>query len=238
VIEFDLTLEESIQRETARVAFDTARETYRHLLESAPSSSAARVLVDDPNAREALRALVNAADEASSVGCEFGEELELARDGLRAADRLADTERMAREAQAQAEAAREAEAARLAQEAIDAQQAAERAREVAMAAAEALQARFHALVPDEPTEGGAPIRVQWPHGSTAQRRFEPSATLAQVRAWVATAYPADAPAPLTEEFVLKTRPGPGMPSLRLGDDNKEVTVEAAGLRGQTLIFDV
>ena len=82
-----------------------------------------------------------------------------------------------------------------------------------------------------------PVRVQWPHGGTSQRRFEPGATLEQVRAWVMTAYPADAPTALSDEFVLKTRPVPGVPSLRIDDENRGQTVEAAGLGGQTLIFD-
>ena len=237
VLEFDLELEESLERETSRRRFDAAREAYRETLGAAAASSRSSLLVDDADAREQLRALVNAADEAVGVGVTFGEELELARQGLRAADRVAEVERMAREAQAQAEAAREAEAARLAQEAIDAQAAAEKARAEAVAAAEALQARFHNLVPVEPEAGGAPVRVQWPHGGAAQRRFEPTATLEQVRAWVMSAYPVDAPSALTESFVLKTRPMPGTPSLKLGAENKDLTVEAAGLGGQVLMFD-
>ena len=97
-------------------------------------------------------------------------------------------ERLGREAQAQAEAAR------LAQEAFQVQAAAEAARHEATALAGQL--------PNTPESSGArhsalmPIRVQWPHGSQRQRRFEAGATLEQVRAWVVTAYPADAPTPL------------------------------------------
>ena len=236
VLEFDVTLEESVERESARRRFDAAREAYRQLLDAVPSSTSS-LLIDDDDARDKLRALVNAADDATEAGCAFGEELELARIGLRAADRLADTQRMAREAKAMAEAARDAEAARLAQEAIAAQEAAEGARAEAVAAAEVLRSRFHSLVPEEPDSGGAPVRVQWPHGGTAQRRFEPCATLEQVRAWVMTAYPADSPTALTEDFVLKTRPIPGAPSFKIDDGNMAQTVEAARLGGQTLIFD-
>ena len=67
--------------------------------------------------------------------------------------------------------------------------------------------------------------------------FAPSASLEQVRAWVVTSYPADAPTPLSEHFALKTRPVPGTPTLRLDESNRAMTVEEAGLRGQTLIFD-
>ena len=56
----------------------------------------ARVLVEEPSAREKLRALVGAADAAAAAGCGFGDELETARQGLFAADRLAETERLAR----------------------------------------------------------------------------------------------------------------------------------------------
>ena len=235
VLEFDLSLEESLERENARAAFDAAREAYRAVLAAAEGD--ARLLIEDASAREALRALVRAADAAAQAGCEFGEELETARHGLRAAEELAARERMAREAQAQAEAAREAEATRLATEAIAAKEAAETARVEAVRVASELQASFQALVPQEPGEGGAPIRVQWPHGGGTQRRFEPAATLEQVRAWVVTVYPADAPTSLSQRFVLKTRPVPGTPTLILDQDNQHLTVEQAGLRGQTLIFD-
>lgn len=53
-----------------------------------------------------------------------------------------------------------------------------------------------------------------------------------------TAYPADAHTPLTEAFVLKTRPVPGTPTIKLDESNRLVTVEEAGLRGQTLMFDL
>ena len=91
---------------------------------------------------------MNAAGEAVEEGCELGEELDLARSGLQAVDRLVDLERvarnltkpdetapsdelerLAREAQAQAEAAR------LAQEAFQVQAAAEAARREATALA-------------------------------------------------------------------------------------------------------
>jgi len=237
-LEFDLDLEESVEREGARLRFEAAREAYKQTLEGAAISGRSRLLLDEQIARDQLRALVNAADEAVEAGCEFGEELDLARSGLQAADRLVELERLAHEAQAQAEAAREAEAVGLAQEAFQAQAAAEAARQEATALAEQLQARLSALVPAEPEVGGMPIRVQWPHGGQLQRRFEAGATLEQVRAWVVTAYPADAPTPLTEAFVLKTRPVPGTPTIKLDDSNRLVTVEEAGLRGQTLMFDL
>ena len=226
-LEFDLDLE-----------FDHNLEAYKQTLEGAAISGRSRLLLDEPSARDQLRALVNAADEAVEAGCEFGEELDLARSGLQAADRLVELERLAREAQAQAEAAREAEAVRLAQEAFQAQAVAEAARQKATALAEQLQARLSALVPAEPEAGGMPIRVQWPHGGQLQRRFEAGATLEQVRAWVVTAYPADAPTPLTEAFVLKTRPVPGTPTIKLDESNRLLTVEEAGLRGQVLMFDL
>ena len=237
-LEFDLELEESVEREGVRLRFEAAREAYKQTLESATISGRSRLLLDEPSARDQLRALVNAADEAVEAGCEFGEELDLARSGLQAADRLVELERLAREAQAQAEAAREAEAVRLAQEAFQAQAVAEAARQKATALAEQLQARLSALVPAEPEAGGMPIRVQWPHGGQLQRRFEAGATLEQVRAWVVTAYPADAPTPLTEAFVLKTRPVPGTPTIKLDGSNRLLTVEEAGLRGQVLMFDL
>ena len=88
-------------------------------------------------------------------------------------------------------------------------------------------------MPEEPDAGGTPIRVQWPFGGTLLRRFEPSATLEEVRAWVVTAYPSDAPTPLTEDFVLKTRPVPGTTTLVLNEENRAVTIAQAEVGGQT-----
>ena len=149
-----------------------------------------------------------AAGEAVEEGCELGEELDLARSGLQAVDRLVDLERLARnltkpdetapsdelerlgrEAQAQAEAARLAQPRRRS----------ECRRRPRRRGTRPLPSRGAPITPES---SGArhsalmPIRVQWPHGGQRQRRFEAGATLEQVRAWVVTAYPADAPTPL------------------------------------------
>ena len=69
-----------------------------------------------------------------------------------------------------------------------------------------------------------PIRVQRQRSASGNVAFhEAGATLDQVRAWVVTAYPADAPTPLTEAFVLKTRPVPGTPTIKLDESNRLLT---------------
>ena len=224
-------LEESEERRLARERFGEACAQYRTVLEEAADGAA------DQHSRplhDALRALIAAADEAVAVGCVFGEELALAKRGLEAVERAAHLEQAAREAREQAEAAQEREALAAAEAAIRAHNEAN----AAAAAAEELRQRFLHLVPPEPAAGGAvAIRVRTPTGVLLQRRFEPSATLGQVRAWVVTAYPADAP-PLHAEFVLKTQPLPGTPPQVLQPAQDQMTVEASGLRSQTLIISL
>ena len=43
--------------------------------------------------------------------------------------------------------------------------------------------------------------------------------------------------PVDREAYEISRPVPGTPTLRLDESNRAMTVEEAGLRGQTLIFD-
>lgn len=67
VLEFDLEVEESVERLAAREAFDSARDAYRAVLEA--SRNEPRAIVDDPRARERLKTLVQAADAAAAAGC-------------------------------------------------------------------------------------------------------------------------------------------------------------------------
>jgi hypothetical protein len=236
VLIVDVFLEESEERRTAREAFASKSIEYRTALDEGGEGA----LVKDEGLRAKLGEVIAAAEAAEAIGVVFGRELDLAREGLKAAEAAAHLEETARKAKEAAERAVESAAEEAAKRAIEAHEAAE----VARKKAEELRAAFLSSVAADtvanarfPEEANLLVRVRMPSGAKQplERRFAPGNTIAQVRAWLITAYPPDASPKITSAdcFVLKTAPLPGSPSMVL---DAHLSLREAGAEGGRLLL--
>ena len=171
------------------------------------------------------------AETVCVVETELEVDFSLSVEGASADDQRAllarrEEERRAREAEAVAEAAK-ARAEAKAAEAAAAKSRREREEAEAVERAAARSRRLAAL-PAEPALGAdaTPVTVRMPNGRIS-RRFAPGSLLADVRAWVEAAAPAELLAGQAPRFSLVTN----FPRFVASEENEQVSLEEAGLAG-------